>query len=678
MIDRILIRSTPGRAPAVPIPFARLGALLARGVALALVLLLAALTLPVAPAHAAGSSIALGASRVAVGDTLTVDYATDAPDTTNWIAIYRAEDGTPDGSPASRAYQYAPDVAGTVTFTISGSRLVPGEYLVYFLALDGYTQLVEPAALTIVEAGAVEPVASTLSLAASSARVGESIQVSYTTGAPSNTNWIGIYRLADGTPDGDPGSRVWSYAPGTSGTVELALASGVFTAGEYRVFFLANDGYQQLAEPLALTVLPEPASLAALVAEYRSADARVGDPFRVTVSALFHTTGAEEPSFTLEGAPAWLTVQGGVASGTPDAAGAASVTVLARLGELTARAELTIPVVPAGASLGDELTIVSYNAWHQGAQVADGRMKEIRTFLEQGADVVALQESSSAHASELAALLGWSWYGDGGDTTVISRYPLAETVASSAADGVRVVVDAEQNRSVWVLSAHLGYARYGPYYAQEGRSVEYILSEENVQRGPQVRDNIETMAQLAQDYPGVPIVYAGDLNTPSHLDWTEANRDQHGGLVVPWPVSTELHAAGFVDSYRTVHPDPVADPATSWTPRFLDEPQDRIDFIYLKGEALRITDSRYFHGASMDEWASDHGSFATVFRWVSEDDAGETLPGTGVTTPDAGAPSVRQLAATGTDASPAWAFGLLLGGLLALAIARFSVRRRRV
>src|SRR4051812_2651468 len=79
----------------------------------------------------------------------------------------------------------------------------------------------------------------------------------------------------------------------------------------------------------------------------------------------------------------------------------------------------------------------------------------------------------------------------------------------------------------------------------------------------------------------------GDFNTPSHLDWTPAVAAVRPDVRYPaaWPVTRALASAGFQDTYRVAHPDPVAAPGITWTfgypfPRLAEgEVVDRIDFV---------------------------------------------------------------------------------------------------
>jgi hypothetical protein len=71
----------------------------------------------------------------------------------------------------------------------------------------------------------------------------------------SDTNWVGLYRDPGGGP-GEVASATYVYAPGPSGTAQIS--SGALTPGDYRAYYLYNDGYDVLAGPLSLTVRAAP------------------------------------------------------------------------------------------------------------------------------------------------------------------------------------------------------------------------------------------------------------------------------------------------------------------------------------------------------------------------------------------------------------------------------------
>lgn len=75
----------------------------------------------------------------------------------------------------------------------------------------------------------------------------------------SDLNWIGIWPdPGDGPVDGQyhGGQVVYAYAPGSAGTV--TISSGVLQPGQYLAFYLYDNGYALLADPLPLTVATSP------------------------------------------------------------------------------------------------------------------------------------------------------------------------------------------------------------------------------------------------------------------------------------------------------------------------------------------------------------------------------------------------------------------------------------
>ena len=63
---------------------------------------------------------------------------------------------------------------------------------------------------------------------------------------------------------------------------------------------------------------------------------------------------------------------------------------------------------------------------------------------------------------------------------------------------------------------------------------------------------------------------------------------------------------------RIIHPDPVKTPGRTWSPRFTQTKQDRIDYIYYTPELLQCTQA-----AMVDQWVprwpSDHAAVLATF-----------------------------------------------------------------
>lgn len=103
-------------------------------------------------------------------------------------------------------------------------------------------------------AGATAQSGSTISVDSTELVEGQPLTVSWSTDRPHDKNWIGIYPPSAGTPDGSPGSTQWAYTPGPSGSVSFAG----LPAGTWLVYFLAEDAYGQLTEPIRVTIAADP------------------------------------------------------------------------------------------------------------------------------------------------------------------------------------------------------------------------------------------------------------------------------------------------------------------------------------------------------------------------------------------------------------------------------------
>ncbi|AHH95672.1 NHL repeat-containing protein [Kutzneria albida] len=103
------------------------------------------------------------------------------------------------------------------------------------------------------------PSTGTLTVSSTAVEQGEQLMFGYSTQQEkvSAKNWVGLYA--------DPGngpingsyvgpSTAYRYSPGASGTV--FLPSGALSPGNYIAFYLYDDGYTSLAEPVRFTVRP--------------------------------------------------------------------------------------------------------------------------------------------------------------------------------------------------------------------------------------------------------------------------------------------------------------------------------------------------------------------------------------------------------------------------------------
>lgn len=233
-------------------------------------------------------------------------------------------------------------------------------------------------------------------------------------------------------------------------------------------------------------------------------------------------------------------------------------------------------------------------------------------------DIVGLQEGT-ANECVLADMLGWYCEPR---LQLISRFPLVDP---PGANGAFALAEVTQGRFVAISNVHLPSDPYGPYWVRDGEPRSAVLALERSIRLPAVQPQLRVLPRLAA--AGVPVFLTGDFNSPSHLDWTpevDAVRVEVRYPVV-WPVSKALADAGFRDSYREVHPDPVAIPGFTWTPpgtleSVPDEVHDRIDWVLVQGPATTLGTKLVGEAGGpdvdveRDPYPTDHRGVVSTFR----------------------------------------------------------------
>ena len=265
---------------------------------------------------------------------------------------------------------------------------------------------------------------------------------------------------------------------------------------------------------------------------------------------------------------------------------------------------------------GDEL-VLRTGDWctkREGCSAAFAKVLE--AIRASGADVVALEEAEHS-TRRIARALGWH---ASGRTQVISRYRLIDP---PGADGVYVYVELGPGEVAAIANVHLPSTPYGPYRVRNGAAPEELEELERSVRLPAIQEQLAVLPGLVS--AGIPVFLAGDFNSPSHLDWTPAVAVVRPEVpfAFDWPVSRALADAGFRDSYREVHPDPVARPGFTWTPGGPEsvprEVHDRIDWVLAAGRArAEESDLVGERGGpdvdiAVDPYPTDHRGVASTF-----------------------------------------------------------------
>jgi hypothetical protein len=267
----------------------------------------------------------------------------------------------------------------------------------------------------------------------------------------------------------------------------------------------------------------------------------------------------------------------------------------------------------SGGATGTTLRIGEFNMEYGGTQVDWDQTVAVARALD--ADVIGLEEAWG-NTRKLAAALGYP-YADP-RRQLISKLPILRAPGDPKE---YVYLEIAPGSVVAIGNVHLSSSAYGPNHTDTDDPASIMATEERV-RVPEIEPYARALAGLAA--AGVPAFLTGDLNSPSHLDWTAATVDARRQVRYPldWPVTETLAQSGFTDSYRAVHPDPAADPGLTWPaerPKVRgawnpspNAPQDRIDTIQSVGPATATT-SDVITEDQVDPWPSDHRAVVSTF-----------------------------------------------------------------
>jgi len=268
--------------------------------------------------------------------------------------------------------------------------------------------------------------------------------------------------------------------------------------------------------------------------------------------------------------------------------------------------------------------VMTWNIWHGGLHGAKSVQFEkdtantinvFKVIELEGPDILFMQETYCC-GMEIARNAGftYSWRASS-NLSIHSKYPIIDTIniyKPFNSQGVIIDIDGKKLMcfNIWL--------HYLPDYFQDIKyfSPDSLIAGESETRLNEISsilDSIKNMGKSAQ----MPVIIGGDFNSGSHLDWGENTKHAHYEKVVEWPVSIRMTDNGFKDSFRQANPDPLKTLDGTWG--FLNNEiiSDRIDFIYYKGDKLKVKSSKIV----MDDppggfFNSDHRAILTVFEYM--------------------------------------------------------------
>ena len=257
-------------------------------------------------------------------------------------------------------------------------------------------------------------------------------------------------------------------------------------------------------------------------------------------------------------------------------------------------------------SVQADLKVLVWNVERGANHFENGSEKALAVIRESGAELVLLQESYDIEGDRpklglwLASQLKWKAHqGDSPHLCILTKHEIRETYTHEPWHGIGAKI-ATPHGDILAWSCWIDYRNYLPYHLAEHpeATVAELLDCERKHSGreKQTLALIERLRALEHFDSPLPLLVGGDWNSPSHLDYGESTKHLHGGRILAIPTSLAFEKAGFIDTFRVVHPDPIKHPGITWTPLFRTDketgkprPLDRIDRLYLKSTSLRPT-----------------------------------------------------------------------------------------
>ncbi len=267
----------------------------------------------------------------------------------------------------------------------------------------------------------------------------------------------------------------------------------------------------------------------------------------------------------------------------------------------------------------DRLKIQVWNIWHGGRHPGQhvGLKRTIEVLQKENADIIGLIETYGSGAV-IADSLGYHFYLISSNLSIMSRYPIEETISVFRSfNSGGALINVGNGRKIAFFDIWLHYLPDVSILNDPDRLEEY-KSEELKTRAQEIDSILKEIEPWTVNADRIPVIIVGDFNCDSHLDWSEKYKAMHEGIIMDFPVSLSMEKAGFADSYRLLHPNVFMSPGSTWSPLINEAANgpdfilNRIDYIYYKGNKL----FPYF-SATLNHhpvfWPSDHGSVVTHF-----------------------------------------------------------------
>jgi len=276
--------------------------------------------------------------------------------------------------------------------------------------------------------------------------------------------------------------------------------------------------------------------------------------------------------------------------------------------------------------------VMAWNILHGANDIENGPQNAIQIIKEIDPDVILMVETYGS-GKMIADSLGYNFHLIAPEGTAFDDKSINLSIFSKFPFGERIDTDFPfylGGREVFIVGEKIrffsNWFHYLPWEDEPekmGKSVEELLEWERTEtKYEMIQKVLPYLKKYTVETDSIPMIFGGDMNTPSHLDWGEVTKEIHNNLVVPWYSTKVLEDLGLIDSYRTLNSDPTANPGITWHTKGKNDAH-RIDYIFFKGPKLKALKSESYKvffnepfmiNGKIIPYPSDHGFVLSVFE----------------------------------------------------------------
>ena len=280
----------------------------------------------------------------------------------------------------------------------------------------------------------------------------------------------------------------------------------------------------------------------------------------------------------------------------------------------------------------NKFKVMAWNILHGANDIDNGKENAMAIIKEINPDVILMVETYGS-GKDIADALGYNFHliapkgtalnDKGTNLSIFSKYPFGNRIDTKYPfylGGREIIIN---NQKIRFFSNWFHYLPWNDAPEKMDKTSEELLKWERTETRYNMLQNVlPYLKKYANQTDSIPMIFGGDMNTPSHLDWDENTKTIHNNLVVPWQTTKELENLGLIDTYRTLNPNPLSHPGITWDSEGKDD-SHRIDYIFYKGTKLKAVKSETYNAFfntpiniknKKISYPSDHGFVVTTFQ----------------------------------------------------------------